>query len=66
MCIAIFACMYDCVRLSDPLEQELWQVWDAMWVLGIEPGSLEEQPVLVTVEPSLKHPLPPEYAFYIK
>ena len=25
-----------------------------MWVLGNEPGSLEEQPVLLTAEPSLQ------------
>jgi hypothetical protein len=29
------------------------QLWAAVWVLGIEPGSFEDQPVLLTTEPSL-------------
>jgi hypothetical protein len=33
-----------------------------MWVLGLEPGSLEEQPVLLTIEPSCK---PTEIRFFI-
>ena len=31
-----------------------WWVWAAMWVLGIEPGPLEEQSVLSTSEPFLQ------------
>jgi hypothetical protein len=40
-----------CVRVLNPLELELQTV---VWVLGIEPGSLDEQPVLLTAEVFLK------------
>lgn len=31
---------------SDPLQLELWIVWDHYVVSGIKPGSLQEQQVL--------------------
>ena len=40
-CHVLWSCSY---RLS---------LWVAMWLLRLEPGALEEQPVLLTSEPSL-------------
>jgi hypothetical protein len=37
-------------KTLDPLELELGVI---MWILGIKPGPLEEQPVLLTSEPTL-------------
>lgn len=34
------------------------QLWSALWVLGIKPGPLEEQPLLLTTELSLQLLLP--------
>ena len=42
--------MHVCVRVLGPLELELRQLSDMRWVLGIELGSLEEQPMLLTTE----------------
>ena len=41
-------------EVSDPQKLELQTVLAVMWVLGIEPGPLEEQPVLLAPEPSLQ------------
>lgn len=41
-------------RVSDPLELKLQPVGTHHVVLGIELGSLEEQPVLLIIEPSLQ------------
>jgi hypothetical protein len=38
------------VRVSDPLKLEVQTVMNFMWLLGIEPRSLEEQPVLLATE----------------
>lgn len=31
------------------------RMWAVIWVLGIEPGLLEEQPVFLLAEPYLQH-----------
>lgn len=31
-----------CARVSDSQHQKLWQLWATVWILGFEPGSLEE------------------------
>jgi hypothetical protein len=38
------------MRVSEPPEPEL-QLWAAMWCWELNPGPLEEQPVLLIVEP---------------
>jgi hypothetical protein len=54
-----FACKYVCVlhacsafgdqkRVLGSLELEFRWLWAAMWVLGINPGSLQEWQVLLT------------------
>lgn len=48
-----FACMYAYVGVSDNLELELQSV---VMVLGIEPGSPEDQTVFLTTEPCLQPP----------
>jgi hypothetical protein len=55
-----FAHMYVCVRVSYPLELELQTVVSCYvcWILN--PGPLEEQPVLLTAELSLQ---PPHFTF---
>ena len=46
-------------RVSDPLELEL--CFSAfMWVQGIKTGPLEEHLVILTTEPSLQPPPPPQ------
>ena len=45
--------MYVCVRVLDHLEMEL-EMSAAMWLMGIEPGPLVEQPVLLISESSLQ------------
>ena len=40
------------VGIRSPGNWNYRQLWAAMWVLGIEPGPLEEQSVLLTPEPS--------------
>ena len=49
-------------RCQVPWDRSYRQLWATMWVLGLEPGSLEEQPVLLTIEPSCK---PTEIRFFI-
>lgn len=49
-----FACLCVCVRMLDPLEWSYSQLWAAMGVLGVNPGPLEEQPMLLTAEPPLQ------------
>jgi hypothetical protein len=48
--------MYVYVRVSDPLELELHTVVNCRVGAGnwVNPGSLEEQPVLLTTEPPLQ------------
>lgn len=48
------ACLYVCVRLPDPLELESHTVVSCpgLWELAQDP--LEEQPMLLTSEPSLQ------------
>lgn len=41
-------------RAWGPTELEFQWLWAAMWVLGLRPRSLKEQPVLLTSKPSLK------------
>lgn len=57
-----FACMHVCVCLvpeearrgcSIPWPWVITDLWSAGWVLRLEPGLLEEQPALLTAEPSL-------------
>lgn len=49
------------VKVPDSLELEFQTVVSAMWMLGIEVGSLEEQPVLLPSEPSLQ----PKFKLFI-
>ena len=61
-----FACIYVCVLcvclLPVKVRKGQWipwgwiyrWLWAAMWMLGIKPSPLEEQPVLLTAEPSLQ------------
>lgn len=39
---------------SDLSELELQNIWASIWVLGIEPGPLEEQPILQSWQDSIK------------
>ena len=49
------ACMYVCVRVSDPLEMELQRVVSYHMGVGkLHWGPLEEHPVLSTTKPSLQ------------
>jgi hypothetical protein len=41
-------------RTLERMELELAQFWVAMQMLGIKPGPLQEQPVLLTTDPSLQ------------
>ena len=41
--------------MEGPLEVELQKVITTLWVLGAEPGPLQERPVLLITEPSLQH-----------
>ena len=47
MCIGVFAYMCVCERVSDSQKLKCWE---------LNPGPLEEQPVLLAVEPSLQTP----------
>jgi len=62
MCIGVFTCMYIYAKCVCVIVWWCWipwncsypQLWSPMWVLGFEPGFLEEQPALLTTESSLQ------------
>lgn len=43
MCIGVFASMYVCIIVLDPLDLGYKQLWAAEWVQGVDPGPLEVQ-----------------------
>ena len=47
--MGVFFCIYICTP-----KEGIQQLWATMWVLRIELRTLEEQPVLLTAEPSLQ------------
>jgi hypothetical protein len=55
MCMGILSARLSVHRVcAVSVEALTLQLQTTMWVLGIKPGSLEEQPVPLTTEPSLQ------------
>lgn len=60
-----FVCMCVCVIMTDPLELELRMPVSVRVLLGTEPGSPEERPVLSATKPALQ-PWKEELFFFKK
>lgn len=58
-CMTCNTCVSDAYRDQkrwlDLLELELQRVWGITWVLELNPSPLEEDPMPLTIEPSLQH-----------